>query len=217
MTTTPLLIAPLLIAIDGPAASGKGTLAGVLAADYGLPFLDTGLLYRAVGHLAYLGGVTPEDAAALAGRIDAALLADEALRGREAGERASQVAAIPDVRTALKQYQIDFAHQPSGAVLDGRDIGTVIAPDATVKLFVTAAPEVRAKRRWLQLVKADPALEFDAVLDDIRIRDARDSGRASAPLEMAQDALLLDTTDLGIEAAIATARSLVKHRSGPKT
>ena len=217
MTTTPLPIAPLLIAIDGPAASGKGTLASLLAADYGLPFLDTGLLYRAVGHLAYLEGVAPEDAAALAARIDAALLADEALRGRAAGERASQVAAVPAVRTALKQYQIDFAHQPSGAVLDGRDIGTVIAPDATVKLFVTAAPEVRAKRRWLQLVKADPALEFDTVLDDIRIRDARDSGRASAPLEMAQDALLLDTTDLGIEAAIATARSLVKHRSGPKT
>ncbi len=206
--------APLLIAVDGPAASGKGTLAGVIAADYGLPFLDTGLIYRAVGHLAHLEDVAPEDAARLASRIDAALLADEALRGREAGERASQVAAVPAVRAALKQYQIDFAHQTSGAVLDGRDIGTVIAPDATVKLFVTAAPEVRAKRRWLQLVKADPALEFETVLDDIRIRDARDSGRAAAPLEMAQDALLLDTTDLGIEAAIATARSLVKHRSG---
>ena len=205
---------PLLIAVDGPAASGKGTLAGVLAADYGLPFLDTGLLYRAVGHLAHLHQAAPEDAAALAGRIDAALLADEALRGRDAGERASQVAAVPAVRAALKQYQIDFARQPSGAVLDGRDIGTVIAPEATVKLFVTAAPEVRAKRRWLQLVEADPSLEFEAVLDDIRIRDARDSGRAAAPLEMAQDALLLDTTDLGIEAAIATARSLVKHRSG---
>ena len=212
----PFLIAPLLIAVDGPAASGKGTLATILAADYGLPFLDTGLIYRAVGHLAHLNGIAPEDAAGLAARIDAGLLADEALRGREAGERASQVAAVPAVRTALKQYQIDFAHQPSGAVLDGRDIGTVIAPDATVKLFVTAAPEVRAKRRWLQLVKVDPSLEFDAVLDDIRIRDARDSGRAAAPLEMAQDALLLDTTDLGIEAAIATARSLVKHRSGPQ-
>ncbi len=205
---------PLLIAVDGPAASGKGTLASVLAADYGLPFLDTGLIYRAVGHLAHVSNVAPEDAAHLAARIDAALLADEALRGREAGERASLVAAVPAVRTALKQYQIDFAHQPSGAVLDGRDIGTVIAPDATVKLFVTAAPEIRARRRWLQLVKADPALEFETVLDDIRIRDARDSGRAAAPLEMAQDALLLDTSDLGIEAAIASARSLVKHRSG---
>jgi cytidylate kinase len=212
--TSALLIAPLLIAVDGPAASGKGTLASVLAADYGLPFLDTGLIYRAVGHLAHLHDIAPEDAAHLASRIDSDLLADAALRGREAGERASQVAAVPAVRAALKQYQIDFAHQPSGAVLDGRDIGTVIAPDATVKLFVTAAPEVRARRRWLQLIKADPGLEFETVLDDIRIRDARDSGRAAAPLEMAQDALLLDTTDLGIEAAIATARSLVKHRSG---
>lgn len=208
------MTAPLLIAIDGPAASGKGTLASILAADYGLPFLDTGLLYRAVGYLAHIHQVAPEHAAHLAARIDAVLLADEALRGREAGERASQVAAVPDVRAALKQYQIDFAHQSSGAVLDGRDIGTVIAPDATVKLFVTAAPDVRARRRWLQLVKADPELEFETVLDDIRIRDARDSGRAAAPLEMAQDALLLDTTDLGIEAAIATARSLVKDRSG---
>lgn len=208
---------PLLIAVDGPAASGKGTLACVLAADYNLPFLDTGLLYRAVGHLAHLSGIAAENAAPLAERIDAALLADEALRGREAGERASRVAAVADVRAALKQYQVDFAHQPSGAVLDGRDIGTVIAPDATVKLFVTATPEVRARRRWLQLATLDPALEFEAVLDDIRIRDARDSGRAAAPLEMARDALLLDTTDLSIETAIATARSLVKDRSGPET
>ena len=208
---------PLVIAIDGPAASGKGTLASVLAADYGLPFLDTGLLYRAVGHLAHLHDIAPEDAAHLAARIDGQLLADDALRGREAGERASRVGAIPAVRQALKQYQIDFAHQPTGAVLDGRDIGTVIAPDATVKLFVTAAPEVRARRRWLQLAKIDSDLEFEAVLDDIRVRDARDSGRAAAPLEMARDALLLDTTDLSIETAIATARSLVKDRSGPET
>jgi len=206
-----------VIAIDGPAASGKGTLASVLAADYGLPFLDTGLLYRAVGHLAHLHDIAPEDAAHLAARIDGQLLADDALRGREAGERASRVGAIPAVRQALKQYQIDFAHQPTGAVLDGRDIGTVIAPDATVKLFVTAAPEVRARRRWLQLAKIDSDLEFEAVLDDIRVRDARDSGRAAAPLEMARDALLLDTTDLSIETAIATARSLVKDRSGPET
>jgi len=210
------MTAPLIIAFDGPAASGKGTLAGVIAADYGLPFLDTGLLYRAVGHLAHLNGIAPEDAAHLAARIDASLLADDALRGREAGERASRAGAVPAVRAALKQYQIDFAHQPSGAVLDGRDIGTVIAPDATVKLFVTASPEVRARRRWLQLMALDPALEFETVLNDIRVRDARDSGRAAAPLEMAHDAVLLDTTDLGIEAAIATARSLVKDRSGPK-
>lgn len=209
--------APLIIAFDGPAASGKGTLASVIAADYGLPFLDTGLLYRAIGHLAFHHDVPHSETdvlAELAKEIDADLLASEALRGREAGERASQVAAIPEVRRALKAYQIDFAHQPSGAVLDGRDIGTVIAPDATVKLFVTALPEVRARRRWLQLSKLNPALAFEDVLSDIRIRDARDSGRADAPLEMAQDALLLDTSDLGIDTAIAAARSLVKDRSG---
>ena len=202
---------PLLIAFDGPAASGKGTLASVIASDYGLPFLDTGLLYRAAGHLAHLHGIDPVEAAR---RITPETLADSALRGREAGERASQAGAIPEVRQALKQYQIDFAHQASGAVLDGRDIGTVIAPDATLKIFVTANPEVRAERRWKQLVKLDPALSFDEVLDDIRKRDARDSGRADAPLAMAEDAHLLDTSDLGIEAAIAAARSLVKDRCG---
>ncbi len=202
---------PLLIAFDGPAASGKGTLASVIAADYGLPFLDTGLLYRAAGHLAHVRSLDPVAAASV---ITPELLADNVLRGREAGERASQVAAIPEVRAALKQYQIDFAHQPSGAVLDGRDIGTVIAPDATLKIFVTAAQDIRADRRWKQLVKLDPSLKFDEVLSDIRVRDARDSGRANAPLEMATDALLLDTSDLGIEAAIAAARSLVKDRCG---
>jgi len=205
----------LLIAFDGPAASGKGTLATVIARDYGLPFLDTGLLYRAVGYLATTRQVPTDDhagLAALARYIDADLLASEALRGRMAGEMASQVAAVPEVRAALKTYQVDFANQPSGAVLDGRDIGTVIAPHANVKLFVTASPEVRARRRWLQLAAHDPELPFETVLDDIRIRDARDSQRAEAPLEMAQDALLLDTTDLDIEAAIATARSLVKSR-----
>ncbi|MGN6210348.1 (d)CMP kinase [Asticcacaulis sp.] len=200
---------PLLIAFDGPAASGKGTLASVIAADYGLPFLDTGLLYRAAGHLAHVRDIDPALAARL---IDTDTLADEALRGREAGERASRVAAIPEVRAALFKYQQDFANQASGAVLDGRDIGTVIAPHAPVKLFITARPEVRAHRRWLQLVKLDPALTEAEVLDDIRIRDERDSSRSSAPLEMAEDALLLDTSDLGIDAAIATARSLVKSR-----
>ena len=206
----------LIIAFDGPAASGKGTLASVIATDYGLPFLDTGLLYRAVGHLALHHDVPHSEVevlAALAKEIDADVLSDEALRGREAGERASQVAAIPQVRAALKQYQIDFANQPSGAVLDGRDIGTVIAPDASVKIFVTARPEVRAHRRWLQLSKVNPDLKLEEVLEDIRVRDARDSGRSDAPLEMAKDALLLDTSDLGIEAAIKAARSLVKDRS----
>ncbi|MFT4075027.1 MAG: (d)CMP kinase [Asticcacaulis sp.] len=200
---------PLIIAFDGPAASGKGTLASVIAVDYGLPFLDTGLLYRAAGYLAHVRDIDPALAASL---IDAEVLADDALRGREAGERASRVAAIPEVRAALFKYQQDFAGQASGAVLDGRDIGTVIAPHAVVKLFVTARPEVRAHRRWLQLVKLNPALTEAEVLEDIRIRDERDSSRSSAPLEMAKDALLLDTSDLGIDAAIATARSLVKSR-----
>jgi cytidylate kinase len=200
---------PILIAVDGPAASGKGTLASLLAADYGLPFLDTGLLYRAAGHLAHVRNIDPAVAATL---IDAQVLADDALRGREAGERASQVAALPEVRAALFKYQQDFANQSAGAVLDGRDIGTVIAPNARVKLFVTARPEVRAERRWKQLVQINPALTLEEVLSDIRIRDARDSGRSDAPLEMAKDALLLDTSDLGIDTAIATARSLVKSR-----
>ncbi|MBW8732853.1 MAG: (d)CMP kinase [Asticcacaulis sp.] len=207
----------LIIAFDGPAASGKGTLAAAVAGDYGLPVLDTGLLYRAIGHLAFHHDVPlhdPDALGELAREITPELLALESLRGREAGERASQVAAVPNVRTALKQFQVDFANRPGGAVLDGRDIGTVIAPHAPVKIFVTAAPEVRAHRRWLQLSQANPALTFDDVLSDIRIRDARDSGRAEAPLEMAADALLLDTSDLGIEAAIAAARSLVKDRSG---
>ena len=199
----------LLITFDGPAASGKGTLASVIAADYGLPFLDTGLLYRAAGHVAHVRGIDPALAATL---IDAETLADEALRGRDAGERASQVAAIPEVRAALFKYQQDFANQATGAVLDGRDIGTVIAPHAPVKLFVTAAPEIRAHRRWLQLVKLNPDLREAEVVEDIRIRDTRDSSRSNAPLEKASDALLLDTSDLGIEAAIATARSLVKSR-----
>lgn len=204
-----------IIAVDGPAASGKGTLAAILADDYGLPCLDTGLLYRAVGHLAR--GKDLDDhlgVAALAQGIDADLLADEALRGRMAGEMASRVAAIPEVRAALKSFQVAFANQPGGAVLDGRDIGTVIAPHAPVMLFVTAEPETRARRRWLQLSAHDPELAYETVLNDIRVRDARDSGRADAPLEKAADALLLDTTDLDIEASIAAARSLVKSRCG---
>ncbi len=173
------MTSPFLIAFDGPAASGKGTLASVIAADYGLPFLDTGLIYRAAGHIAHVRGIDPVEAARA---ITPEVLADEALRGRQAGERASQVAAIPEVRAALKAYQIDFAHQPAGAVLDGRDIGTVIAPDATLKIFVTATPEIRAERRWKQLVRLDPGLKFDDVLNDIRIRDARDfrPGRRAA-------------------------------------
>lgn len=206
---------PLIIAFDGPAASGKGTLASVIAADYGLPMLDTGLIYRAVGYLMAQNGLSVDHVAELADlarNLNLDILQNPALRGREAGEWASQVAVLPEVRNALKQFQIDFAHQPGGAVLDGRDIGTVIAPDAHVKLFVTAAPEVRARRRWLQLVKATPDLRFEDILADIHLRDERDSSRASAPLTMAEDAVLLDTTNLDIEAAISFARRIVKER-----
>lgn len=204
---------PLIIAFDGPAASGKGTLASVIAKDYGLPFLDTGLLYRAIGYLGAREQITdPVELAALADQITPDLLEIEALRGREAGERASQVGALPEVRESLKHYQIDFAAQKSGAVLDGRDIGTVIAPHAPVKIFVDAAPEIRAQRRWMQLVKLDPQLTFEAVLEDILKRDQRDSQRSDAPLKKAHDADLLDTTKLDIEGAIDAARALVKAR-----
>ena len=167
-------------------------------------------MYRAAGHLAHVRHIDPVLAATL---IDAETLADEALRGRDAGERASQVAAIPEVRAALFTYQQDFANQPSGAVLDGRDIGTVIAPPRHGQaLRDRRTRSARPHRRWLQLVKLNPDLSEAEVLSDIRIRDERDSSRSSAPLEKATDALLLDTSDLGIEAAIATARSLVKSR-----
>ncbi|ADU14019.1 (d)CMP kinase [Asticcacaulis excentricus] len=207
----------LIIAFDGPAASGKGTLASVIAQDYDLPMLDTGLIYRAVGFLRAQRGLTLEDVEQLveiARTLDTQTLDNPELRGREAGEWASQVAALPEVREALKRFQIDFAHQPGGAVLDGRDIGTVIAPDAPVKIFVTARAEVRAHRRWLQLVKSNPDLAYEDVLADIRLRDERDSSRSSAPLSMADDAVLLDTTDLGIEAAIEHARRIVRDRRG---
>jgi CMP/dCMP kinase len=206
---------PLIIAFDGPAASGKGTLASVIASDYGLPMLDTGLLYRAVGFLRAERGLDLNNTAHvadLARHLDQKTLDNPQLRGREAGEWASQVAALPEVRAALKAFQVNFAHQASGAVLDGRDIGTVIAPDATVKLFMTADPEVRAKRRFLQLSKDRPDLKFEDILADIKLRDARDTGRSSAPLLMAEDAVLLDTTYLDIEAAISFARRIVKER-----
>lgn len=214
-----LMTLPLIIAFDGPAASGKGTLASVIAQDYALPMLDTGLIYRAVGYQREKRGLTVDNVPELveiARTLDATGFDNPELRGREAGEWASQVAAIPQVREALKRFQIDFAHQSAGAVLDGRDIGTVIAPDATVKLFVTARPEVRAHRRWLQLVKSAPDLAYEDVLADIRLRDERDSSRSSAPLTMADDAVLLDTTDLGIEAAIEHARRIVRDRRGSK-
>ncbi len=207
----------MIIAIDGPAASGKGTIARRLAAHFGLPHLDTGLLYRGVGRIMLDRGFpldNVEIAAAIAENLDVADLAGEALRTREAGEAASVVAAHPPVRQALLDLQRAFAAQTGGAVLDGRDIGTVIAPDAPAKLFVTASPEERARRRFRELVGrgelADEEAFYAAVLADIAKRDARDSGRSSAPLIIAPDALVLDTTTLGIEEAFAAALAAVE-------
>ncbi|MBL8574609.1 MAG: (d)CMP kinase [Hyphomicrobiaceae bacterium] len=202
-----------VIAIDGPAASGKGTLAKRLAAHFGMPHLDTGMLYRGVARVMLDDGRSLEDvdaAADVAESLDLAEIAEARLRGKEMGEAASVVAAYPKVRKALIDLQRRFAFQPSGAVLDGRDIGTVIAPGAEVKIFVTASPEVRAKRRFDELAKTDGSVTLDAVLADIRKRDERDSGRMSAPLRAAEDAHLLDTSALDIEAAFRAALAVVE-------
>jgi len=209
----------MIVAIDGPAASGKGTLARRIAAHYGLPHLDTGLLYRGVAKIMLDRGFPLDNVAiaeAIAQNLDLADLDAERLRTREVGEAASVVAAHGPVRKALLDLQRAFAAQAGGAVLDGRDIGTVIAPDAGAKLFVTASPGERARRRFRELVGrgeiGDDAAGYDAVLADIQRRDARDSGRADAPLLVAADAVVLDTTTLDIEAAFAAALAAVEAR-----
>lgn len=205
---------PLIIAVDGPAASGKGTIAARLAKTYGLPHLDTGLLYRAVGMGLLDRDGALEDAAlagTVAGALDLADLSDtERLTSRGAGEAASRVAGYPGVRAALLEFQRTFAGQAGGAVLDGRDIGTVIAPQATAKLFVTATPEVRARRRWLQLTGRGEVIAYEDMLADIMRRDERDAGRGAAPMVQADDAVLLDTTDMDIETAFDAARRIVE-------
>jgi cytidylate kinase len=201
-----------VVAVDGPAASGKGTVAADLGAYLGLPVLDTGLLYRAVGvGLLRQGGdlADAQAAADIAGRLDLALLSDPTFRTRDAGEAASRVAAHAGVRAALLEAQRGFARRPGGAVLDGRDIGTVIAPDAPAKLFVTASQEARAERRRRQLEAAGERVAFEAVLADIIRRDTRDAGRADAPMARAPDAVLLDTTEMTISAASDAARRIV--------
>ena len=200
----------MILAVDGPAASGKGTIARALAAHYGLPHLDTGLLYRAVGvNCARAGGDADNAADALkAAAFPDALLNDLELRCEAAGALASRVSIHPSVRKALLQRQRVFAAQPQGAVLDGRDIGTVIAPNASAKLFVTASPEVRAKRRHAE----DTSRDYDAILADILARDARDIHRTTAPLLCANDADLLDTTNLSISDAVQAAIALVNAR-----
>lgn len=199
------------VAIDGPAASGKGTIARALAAHFGLGYLDTGLLYRAVGRR-MLGGEAPEVAAAALTEAD---LADpDALRGPDVAQAASKVAAIPEVRAALLDYQRAFARRDGGAVLDGRDIGTVICPLAEAKLFVTARPEVRAARRHAELLSRGLQSRLEDVLADVRERDARDAGRAASPMKAAEDAVLLDTSDLDIAEALARAIAAVEARRG---
>lgn len=203
---------PFVIAVDGPAASGKGTIAKGLGEAFGLPVLDTGLLYRAVGVLSQRAGdlTNPEICASAAAILTAEQLDDPALRTREAGELASQVAVHPHVRSELLEFQRTFASQEDGAILDGRDIGTVICPEAPAKLYVTATPEVRAQRRWKQLQAQGEGVSLEDVLADIRRRDARDGGRDAAPMRPAPDAALLDTSEMTIEQAADAARRIVE-------
>lgn len=203
----------MIIAIDGPAASGKGTLARRLAAHLKLPHLDTGLLYRAVACALLDSRASLDDVAAatIAARVlKISALDPVRLKAKGVGEAASRVAAIPQVREALLALQKEFAGQPGGAVLDGRDTGTVIAPDADVKIFIEASAEVRARRRFKELSESGQTVRYEDVLAGIKGRDARDSGRSIAPLVPAKDAVLLDTTHLDIEAAFRAALSIVE-------
>jgi len=204
----------IVIAVDGPAASGKGTIARALAAHYGLPHMDTGLLYRAVAlNLVRFGGDPGNEFEAVrACDLGSVSFDDEELRSELVGSYASRISAYPAVRSHLLDRQRAFAGQAGGAVLDGRDIGTVVAPGATVKLFVTATPQVRAHRRLAELTKRGLNAHYEEVLADIHARDERDAGRTAAPLLQADDALLLDTSEMDVEQAIAAALALVEGR-----
>jgi len=208
---------PLVIAVDGPAASGKGTIARALARHYGLPHMDTGLLYRAVALNLFRFGGDPgnEFEAVRACDLSAVSFDDEELRSEVVGSFASRISVYPAVRAHLLDRQRAFTAQAGGAVLDGRDIGTVIAPHATVKLFVSATPEVRAKRRLTELTARGMNAHYDEILGDIRARDERDAGREAAPLVKADDALLLDTSEMDVEQAIAAAIGLVETQLRP--
>ena len=202
----------MIIAVDGPTASGKGTIAKALAAHYGLPHLDTGLLYRAVGRQVFLDGGDPDDAsdALAATSFPDSLLGDPHLRSEDTGGLASRVSVHAVVRQALFDRQRAFATQSGGAVLDGRDIGTVIAPEADAKLFVTASVEARAERRWKEMQERREPHTLEVIVDDLRRRDERDRNRAEAPLVAAPDAFVLDTSDLGRDEAIAAAIDAVE-------
>jgi cytidylate kinase len=204
----------MIIAVDGPTASGKGTIAKALAAHFGLPHLDTGLLYRAVGRQLFLDGGNPDDGgdALAAATFPDGLLADPELRSEASGGLASRVSVHASVRQALFERQRAFATQPGGAVLDGRDIGTVIAPDAAVKLFVTASVEARARRRWKEMRERGEAVTLVEIEKDLRRRDERDRTRAEAPLRAAEDAIVLDTSELNRDEAIAAAIVVVKAK-----
>ena len=211
----------VVIAIDGPAASGKGTLARKLARHYGYAYLDTGSLYRAVGQAVLAAGGDPNDdeaALAAAEALDIAHIDEKAIRTREAGEAASIVAVKPAVRAAILDFQRNFAASPPGgergAVLDGRDIGTVVCPDARVKIFVTASPEIRAHRRWLELNSSGVEVSEAQILEDVRERDRRDAERTASPMKPAADAYLLDTSDLSIEAAFDAAVAIIDKAMG---
>jgi cytidylate kinase len=201
----------MIIAVDGPTASGKGTISKALATHYGLPWLDTGLLYRAVGRQVALNGGDADNSADAFAACDFhdELLDDPVLRDEATGGLASRVSVHPEVRAALNKRQVDFANQPGGAVLDGRDIGTVIAPHADVKLFVTASAEIRAERRYKEMQGRSIDVDYETILSDIRARDKRDMERADAPLKPAKDAHLLDTGNLTIGAAVQRAIALV--------
>jgi cytidylate kinase len=203
----------MIIAIDGPAASGKGTLAKRLAAYYGYRHLDTGVMYRAVAHVMLTAGLDLNDevkAAEIAIRLDTRTFADPALKSQAVGSAASVVSALPKVREALVRFQREFAASPPGAVLDGRDIGTVICPDAEVKIYVVADPRIRAHRRTLEARSRGEAADEDAVLADILARDERDQKRSIAPLKQAPDAYLLDNSHLDIEGGVRAAIDIVE-------